>query len=323
MISDLIYSANAVLPIFITALVGYILKKIGFISDGFISCADKLIFKVMLPCMLFTKVAYTDKSMLVSEDFGLVVFCLAGVLAVTLILIITVPRFIDSASSGAFIQGVFRSNMAILGVPFAQNLFGDQGARIAAIVLACIVPLYNVLAVIVLTVFSPSEAKKSKPLYTKIPGIILGIIKNPLIIGILLAVPFCLFDITLPTFAAKTIGYFADCATPLALLVIGASFKFSDLKGRVSLAVTASLCKTVVLPAIMLFIAYSAFSYTGTYLGLALIAFGTPTAVSSYIMARNMHSDYKLANQIVLLTTLLSSVTIFMWSFVLRQLNLI
>ena len=153
MLSDLTYSVNGVLPVFITALVGFFLEKFGLITDGFVSCADKLVFRVMLPCMLFLQVANTQKELIGADDLKLAAFCLVGIIAVTVIMCAAVPRFVrQKASCGAFIQGVFRSNMAFLGVPFALNLFGEEGGRLAAMLLACVVPLYNVLAVTYSTV---------------------------------------------------------------------------------------------------------------------------------------------------------------------------
>jgi predicted permease len=211
--------------------------------------------------------------------------------------------------------------MAILGVPFAINLFGDEGGHIAAMVLAIVVPVYNILAVTVLSIFDPSSSRKS--LLGKIFKVLFGIIKNPLIISIALGGIVCAFDITLPAFADKTINYFANASTPLALIAIGASFRFSDLKGRAGLAVCGAILKTIAVPLVMLYIANTFFGFTGARLGIVLEVFGTPTAVSSYIMAKNMNSDHKLANQIVLLTTLMSAFTIFAGSFILRRLGLI
>lgn len=324
MLSDLYFCANGVLPIFIVALVGYVLKSTGVLTDSFVTCADKLVFRVMLPCMLFTKVAFVDKDALIPRDFGLAGFCVSATLVLTLLLMIFVPAFIKNRGAcGAFIQGIFRSNMAFLGVPFAQNLFGDEGARLAAVLIACMIPLYNVLAVIVLCIFDGSEKGNGKNLVSKIINVLCGIVKNPLIIAVVFAVPFCVYGLTLPPFAVKTLGYFSDCASPIALITIGASFRFADLKGRAAKAVTASLIKTVAVPAVMMAVSHYVLGFTGIHLGLVLIAFGTPTAVSSFIMAKNMNSDYKLANQIILLTTLLCTATIFAWSFALRRLGLV
>lgn len=320
--ADFLYALNAVLPVFVVAVLAYILRNAGLITDAFTQGADKLVFKLLLPSLLFTQIAGMDIGHIQQDDYRLVLFCLFAVLALFLTLCVFVPLFTrDNGKRGAFIQGVYRSNMAILGVPFAINLFGDEGGRIAAMVLAIVVPVYNILAVTVLSIFDPSSSKKS--LFGKIFKVLFGIIKNPLIISIALGGIVCAFDITLPAFADKTINYFANASTPLALIAIGASFRFSDLKGRAGFAVCGAFLKTIAIPFVMLYIANTFFGFTGARLGIVLVVFGTPTAVSSYIMAKNMNSDHKLANQIVLLTTLMSAFTIFAGSFILRRLGLI
>lgn len=324
MLDNLIFSVNGVLPIFAVALVGYILKNTGFLTDSFVSVADKLVFKVLLPCLLFTKVAYLDSTSVGKEELKLLVFCLVSALALCVLLCVTVPLFVkDRAKVGSFVQGVFRSNVAFLGIPFAISLFGDEGGALTAVVLAAIVPLYNVLAVTVLCIFNPERNSSVSPL-KRIGGIIKGIITNPLIDAIVLALPFGIFGIGsyLPSAVTKTVGYFAEASTPLAILLVGASFTFEAFHGRAGLAICASVLKTAVSPAVFMAIAHLAFGFTGVHLGVVMIVFGTPTAISSYIMAKNMNADGHLANQIVLLTTLFSMFTVFVFTVVMKTFGL-
>ena len=326
MLDNFLYAFNGVMPIFIVALVGYLLKCKDFLTDGFVKVADRLVFRVMLPCLLFTKVAFIDMSSVQKKDYQLIGFCIAAAVILTAFLCFVVPLFIkDKAKIGSFIQGVFRSNVAFLGVPFALQLFGDEGGRLASIVLAAIVPSYNVLAVIVLCVFNPEKENEKQSILKRIGGIVMGIVKNPLIISILIALPFGIFGVGeyIPTFVTSSVDYFAKASTTLALITIGASFKASELKGRIGLALTATVIKTVVLPALFMVFTYYAFGFEGVHLGIVLIVFGTPTAISSYIMAKNMHADASLANQIVLISTLCSMFTIFLFSFILRTLGLV
>jgi predicted permease len=326
MFSDFLYAFSAVMPIFIVALVGYILKNKNFLTDEFVKVADKLVFNVMLPCLLFTNVAFIDITAISKEDLLVVAFCIVVAPVLTTLLCVVVPRFVkDKAKSGAFIQGVFRSNVAFLGIPFAQRLFGDEGGQLLAIVLAGIVPVFNVLAVVVLCVFNPEKENDDVSLGDRVKSVIVGIYKNPLIRAIVVALPFGLFGVgeKIPEFAVGAIEYFAKASTTLALITIGASFKISELKGRINLALCATIIKTAVLPAVFMTFTYFVLGFRGVQLGTIMIVFGTPTAISSYIMAKNMNSDASLANQIVLLSTLVSMFTIFLFSFVLRRLGLI
>lgn len=326
MLNDFLYAFNGVMPIFAVALVGYILKQKNFLTDDFVKVADKLVFRVMLPCLLFTKVAYTDMSTVTDKDLALMAFCVVAAVALTLLLSLVVPLFVkDKAKVGAFVQGVFRSNVAFLGVPFAINLFGEAGGTLASMVLAVVVPVYNVLAVTVLCVFNPEKGNEKTTLSKRIGNVLLGIVKNPLIISIVLALPFGIFGVGsyLPDFVEGTVDYFAKASTTLALVTIGASFKMSELQGRIGLASVATVIKTVILPASFMTLTHFAFGFSGVHLGIIMIVFGTPTAISSYIMAKNMHADASLANQIVLLSTLCSMFTIFFFSFILRRIGLV
>ncbi len=326
MLNDFLYAFNGVMPIFAVALVGYILMQKNFLTDEFVKTSDKLVFRVMLPCLLFTKVAYTDMSTITKDDVALMLFCVVAAIALTSIMCFVVPLFIkDKAKTGAFIQGVFRSNVAFLGVPFAINLFGNEGGTLASMVLAVVVPVYNVLAVTILCIFNPEKDNETMSAAKRVGNIILGIVKNPLIISIVLALPFGIFGVGsyLPDFVEVTVDYFAKASTTLALVTIGASFKIDELRGRIGLAAVATAIKTVILPASFMTLTHFALGFSGVHLGIIMIVFGTPTAISSYIMAKNMHSDASLANQIVLLSTLFSMFTIFFFSFFLRRMGLV
>jgi Predicted permeases len=323
LLDNILFSANAVIPIFVLFTVGYLLKQKNFFTEPFLAVADKLVFKIALPCLLFSQVAFAKKSERQPEDLSVIWFCIVFILITCLIPALVFPLFMKNcAVRGAFIQGVYRSNFAILGIPLANSLFGSAGTRIAAIMLAIVIPLYNVLAVWLLTVNDPCKLEKNSSAFHNMLEVLKGIVKNPLIISIVLALPFYLFSLTLPNMIKQSITYFADISTPLALLTIGANFNFSSLKGRVGLALCATFLKTAAVPAVYVTIA-ALLGFRGVHLGIIYIVFGSPTAVSSYIMAKNMNSDYQLAGQIVLLTTLFSILTVFCGSFLLRTTGLI
>ena len=326
MLNDFLYAFNGVMPIFVVALVGYILRQKNFLTDDFVKVADRLVFRVMLPCLLFTNVAFTDMSSVSEDDLTLMAFVVLSALLLVVALCLIVPVFVkDRAKCGSFIQGVFRSNVAFLGIPFAINLFGEQGGALASMVLAVIVPAYNVYAVTVLCIFNPEKENENISVGKQIKNILIGIVKNPLIIAIVLALPFGIFGIgdKIPDFVEGSLSYFAKASTTLALVTIGASFKISELRGRIGLASVATVIKTIVLPASFMLFTHYVFGFSGVHLGIILIVFGTPTAISSYIMAKNMHADASLANQIVLLSTLCSMFTIFLFSFILRSIGLV
>lgn len=320
MLDNFIFSLNAVLPIFIVVMIGVALKRFSSLPEGFYSGSEKFVFKVGLPCMLFLDVA-TSSAQTLSQQIPLVVFCLLATVVICVLLCIIIPVFVkDKARAGATVQGIFRSNVAIMGIPLAMSIFGDAcGASIAALVPFVIIT-FNVLAVLVLTLFSPKEKRKS--FGDTLRSIGLGIVKNPLIIGIVLGLPFMFFDIQLPSVAHSVLDGLAGTVTALSLISIGAGFSLSHVRAGAANAVIAALGKTVIVPAATV-CAGALLGFRSIDLGLILVVFGSPTAVSSYIMAKNMESDHALAAEILLFSTLFSLFTMFLGVFVLKSLNFI
>lgn len=319
MLDSFIYAVNTVLPIFIIVALGYILMRTGFINEGFTNVADRLVFKVALPVMLFTEIATADASEIF--DAGFIAYCVCGIVGIFCVLCLIVPLFIkDNGKRGAFIQGIYRSNFAILGIPLAESMFGEEGGQQISAIMPFAITFFNVLAVVILSIYAPEDVKLTKKqLLTKICR---TIITNPLIISVILALPIMLTGFELPVVATKSLGYLSNMVMPVALICIGSTFRFESLRQRLGLAITATLLKLIASPLIMVTIAI-ALGFRGAKLGVILILFGGPTAVSSYIMAKNMKSDHELAGQIILLTTLLCMFTLFGGVFALKYAGLI
>ena len=319
MLSNLTYSVNAILPIFLLAVFGALLKKFGKISDAFIETADWLVFRIALPVMLFLEVA--GSSLAESLDVRLIMFLVVSVtvtfLTVSVVAALTVR---DRSKRGALIQGSCRSNFAILGVPLAVNMFGDAGGEVIAIAIPFVILMFNSYSVVILSVFSADGDRKQNR--DTLIGILKNIVTNPLIIGIAIALPFMLFEIELPAAANKTLTYLSNLTTPLALISLGANFRTESLKGRVGYALIGALMKTIILPAAAVTAAVLV-GLRGPSLGVVLICFGAPTAVTSYIMAKKMGNDHELAAQILLLSTMVCALTIFLGIFILRTFALI
>ena len=319
MLESFLYSLNIIAPIFIIVLLGVLMKKRGFIDDGFIAICDKLVFKLALPALLFIDIATADAGD--TLDVRLIIFCAAMVVLTFILPCLILPIFVkDNAKRGAFIQGVYRSNAAILGITLATSMFGEVGAATISMVLPFVVVLFNVFAVILLSVYAPADVRlKPVELLKRIGK---TIITNPLIIAIALALVWKLTGLELPLLVDRSLNYLANMSMPLALISLGANFKVESLHGRVGLAILSSACKTIVVPTLAVF-AGIAFGFRGVGLGVIFIIFGGPAAVSSYIMAKEMKSDYELASQILLISTLMSLFTLFAGIFILKQTGLI
>ncbi|MBO5218288.1 MAG: AEC family transporter [Clostridia bacterium] len=319
MLDSLLFSLNSVAPIFLLTLLGALLGHKKFLNDGFLAAADKLVFKICLPCLLFVDIATAD----IGEymNMRLLMFCIVAVILSFLIPCILVPIFLkENAKRGAFIQGVYRANTAIIGIVLAENMFGAQGRATMALVLPFVVTLFNAIAVVILSIYAPADVKLTPGQMVK--RISKSVVTNPLIIGIVLGLLWQLTGLTLPLLAERSLDYLAGMATPLALISLGATFKMESLKGRLGLTILASTIKTAILPAVCCLVAI-AMGFRGVELGVIFIQFGSPASVSSYIMAKQMKSDHELAGQIMLISTLMSVFTMFAGTFILRMAGLI
>lgn len=312
---NLIFSLNVTLPIFVIILLGGFLKKTGMLSDGFTTSADKFVFKVALPVQLFRDIAGMDLRADFSGKF--VLFCIAATTFMFGLTFVIGRIFLkDRAMAGAFGQAAARSSAAILGIAFAENIYGDAGMMPMMIVAA--VPFFNIYSVIILTL-SDTNGRFSFALVKKT---LRGIITNPIIIGIVIGAVWSLLELPMPTLLTKSVNYVAGTATPLALLVLGATFKGREALKKIGPTIAATAMKLIVIPAIVIGAAVLA-GFTGSELVAIMIMCASPTAVACYIMSKNMGGDEILTASVVMSATLLSSVTLTLWVFLLRTLGLI
>lgn len=325
---SLIFSINAILPIVILVALGYILKKIKFFSGEFIKTANKVVFRVFLPAMLFLNVYKIEA--LNTIDLSYVFYVIAVVFVVFGVNLFTVRAITARGDSrGALLQASFRSNFALVGMPLAQSLFGDEGLGVAAILSAVTIPVFNVLAVISLSIFSNDGKKPS------VSKVLHGIITNPLIISVLAGLAFLgiralfvmgniefrLSDLT-PLF--KALQYLSDMATPMALIALGAQFEFSAIASLKKEIIYGTLMRCVIVPMIGLGVAYFFFGnvFNGAHYASFIAIFATPVAVSSVPMAQEMGSNTELAGQLVVFTTIVSALTVGIASFLLKYVGI-
>ena len=306
--ADLIFSANVVVPIFLLILLGYFLTRIKLWNENFLKIANQVCFKCLLPVLLFYNVATAN----IFEVFNLKLIIYVCLCACILcgILFLIVPLFIkDKKRRGVMIQGTFRSNFLLFGVPLGLSIGGNEGAVLAAVVASFYVPVINMLSVISLYVFSESENKSIK-------SALLGIVKNPLIIGGVSGLIFSLIrnsiGFEIPTMIDTTLFNIKSAATPIAFMILGGDLKFKNMLRNIKVSSLSVLGKVVLIPAIMLTVT-ALLGFDKLEMAILIAVFATPNAVSSYAMARNYEADYELAGEIITLGTMLSIFTMFIF----------
>ena len=306
MLDDLIFSAEVVVPIFLLIMLGYGLTRIKLWNADFLKVANEVCFKCLLPVLLFYNVATAN----IFEVFNLklIAYCCLCACLLCGVLFIIVPIFVkDPKRRGVMIQGTFRSNFLLFGVPLGLSIGGDKGAVLAAVVASFYVPVINMLSVISLYAFSDSKSKNIK-------AALIGIVKNPLIIGGVSGLIFSLIrnsiGFEIPTIIDTTLFNIKSIATPLAFLILGGDLKFGNMLKNIKVSIFSVLGKTVIIPALMLTLS-ALLGFNKLEMAILVAIFATPNAVSSYAMARNYEADHELAGEIITLGTLLSVLTMF------------
>ena len=293
-LSILEFSFSVTGPIFVILLLGVWLRRIGLITEPFIDAGSKLVFNVALPALLFISIATTDFDD--AANAGLILYGLLATTVVFVALELLASRSVQPREDrGVVLQGAFRSNMGIVGLAYCVNAYGEPGLVAASLYLGLVTILYNVLAVITL---NRSLAKRRG-----IGGMVKGIFTNPLIIGIVLALPVSYFEIRLPSLVLQSGRYFADMTLPLALLCTGASLNFASLRDAMSNTLQAAGLKLVLVPLLMT-AGGMMVGFRGIELGVLMLMSSAPTAAASYVMVRAMGGNATLAANIIALTTL-------------------
>ena len=308
---NLMISANAVLPMCLVMALGYGTRRLGWIRREEISAINKIAFRIFLPCLLYYNVYCSDLSG--SFDPLLTAYAVGGVL-LTFGLSLGYTLLTEKLPErrGVMIQGMFRSNYVIMGIPVATALLGADQLGTVSILIAVVVPLFNMLSVIVLEVF---RGQKPKPLH------ILGqIAKNPLVIGSVLGILTLAAGIRLPHILEQTIQNISAIASPLQLFLLGAFFQFSGLKTYRRELVTVSAAKLIVAPGLFLGLG-ALLGFRGVAFVSLIGVFASPTAVNSFTMAQQMGGDAELAGDIVVTTSAVSIPTMFLWIFLFKSLG--
>ena len=306
---NLALSFSVVFPLFLYLALGYGAKSIRMLSSETIRQMNNAVFRIFLPVLLFSNVYSTE----ISTAFqpGLTAFAVASVLlsfALSFGAVCLLEK--ENARRGVLIQGIFRSNFVLFGVPVSASLFGAEASGIASLLIAFVIPLFNILAVAVLEIFRGGK-------FRLLP-ILKGIVTNPLILATAAALVFLATGWKLPSLLEEAAADIGGIATPLALFLLGASFTFSGAKGRAR-QIALGVCGRLLLVPLVFLTAAAALGFRGANLTVLLSLFGSPTAVSSFVMAQQMGGDGELAGQLVVWGSLFSVLSIFLWVFVLKQ----
>lgn len=312
---NLIFSLNATIPIFLMMVLGVFFRKTGLLKENMINGLNQFVFKATLPVLLFGDLAKQDFAQAWNGKF--VAFCFVVTLVSISLVALMSMALKDKSQRGEFIQGAYRSSAAILGIAFITNIYGNSG--MAPLMIIGSVPLYNIMAVVVLSFTKPGQNGMSPELIKKT---LKGIATNPIILEILAGALWSVLRLPMPTILTKTVSSLGGLTTPLGLMAMGAAFNWSEAKSGMGPAFAASFMKLIGLCTLFLPVAVL-LGFREAELIAILVMLGSSTTVSSYVMARNMGHSGVLSSSIVAITTLGSAFSLTFWLYVLKTLALI
>lgn len=328
---NLIFSLNATLPIFLLMVLGYVFNKLHIIDEKAATWMNKFVFKIALPVLLFEDLAEQDFAG--SWNGRFVIFCFCVTLC-SILLITAISRLIirNKTERGEFIQGAYRSSAALLGIAFIHNIYGSGSSGMAPLMIIGSVPLYNIFAVIILMTTAPksvvigrytSESDNSDKVKKElILKTLIGIIKNPILIGIFIGLVWSLFSLPMPKIMGSMVSSIGGLSTPLGLMSMGATFDFSKAANKIKPTLLASFIKLFALVGIFMPFAVL-MGFRNEQIIALLVMLGSATTVSSFVMAKNMGHEGTLSSSIVMMTTFGCSFSLTFWLFILKTLSLI
>lgn len=299
------------LPVFTMVFIGLGLKRAGWIDRAFIATASMLVFKATMPTLIFLSIIRADLAATLNP--ALLGFFALATLGSFLVswgwALLRVPR----EERGVYVQGAFRGNCGIVGLALAAGMYGDYGLSAGGLLLGVVILTYNAFSVIALASYQEGR-------HTDWRSILGHIATNPLILAVVAAVP--AVGLPLPGWLMTSGDYFASLTLPLALICIGATLSLGEIRDSGRLAISASLMKMVILPALATGAAWGA-GFEGRELGVLFLFFASPTAAAAFVMAKAMGGNAALTANIIALTTLMASLTITLGAFGLRAAGLI
>lgn len=313
-LSNLMFSLNATVPVFLMMVFGWFVHRFGLLDDHATTQINKFVFKLLLPALLFMDLSTADFKAVWDGRFVLFCVCVT-LISVGIAFLYSIPHR-DGAERGEIIQASYRSSAAILGIAFVNNIYGH--ATMAALMIAGTVPIYNIVAVIALSLTSPDN-KGGRGVYL---NTLKGIVTNPIILGIIAGLLWSIIGIPQPFIMSKSISYLGSMATPLSLIALGASFKFSEARDKLGVTLGIAFLKLVFFASVFLPVAVH-FGFRGEKLIAILVMLGSATTGSCFVMAKNFGHKGVITSFTVMITTMLSSVTLTTWLFILKSLKYI
>lgn len=295
-----------IVPIFLIVLLGWGVHRRGFLPAGFIEPANRLVYYVAIPAMIFQSIT---KSTL--RDWFNPLVIILSLIALTCVYVCawgtSHAARQDRSLAGTFIQSSGHGNLGYIGLAVAYYFLGDNGLVQASVIAGFMMIWQNILSVMALQFYAPDTGKTFgfRMYVAKVMG-------NPVIVSIIVGMFISLIGISVPLILQRSLSIISGLALPTALLIIGASLSLERIRFFAVPAVSAAAIKLMVLPALGWGL-YRLCHVMAVDMVPGLILLASPTATVSYVMAKEMHGNPDLAVATISASTLMSAGTIMLW----------
>jgi len=311
---SLLFSAKTVLPLLIMMAVGFAARHLGWVDNHATKQMNACVFRIFLPLLLTFNIMDTPQDAAV--DTRTLIYALITTMLCFAVLFTLIPRLVrERRDRGVIIQCVARSNYAIFGIPLVNMMYPNADVSIAAMMVAIVVPVFNVMSTIALMVNGSDQKPDAKK-------ILKGVVTNPLIIATAAGFLLWQLNVKLPVVLDKPLRNLANISSPLALFVLGASLDFGKARANAKLLTWSVLGRLVFVPGVFLTGA-ALLGIRDVALASLIAVYASPCSVSSYPMAQQMGGNDDLAGAQVVFTTTFSVITVFFWVLILRSLGLL
>jgi len=302
------------MPFILLAALGFFIKRRGMIDDNLVKQGNRIVFNFAIPATIFNNVYRAD----LSEVFDVRFLTFNSLYLVVFFLIIWGLAWImmkDKDLVPSFVNTAYRGSLPVVALPLLVLMFSDAydpNILPKGILAVSVLQILTISAAVVLFAVHDPAARKKGAL-----GIIVSILKNPLVIGVILGLIFNAFGWTLPTFAATTVDSMGAFVMPLAMICVGANISFRGFDKKFKYVTIATAVKLLIMPIAGVLVAYL-FGFRGSDLTLIMILNALPMAVGAYVMQAELGGDSYIGASVLMITMVLSALTLTLFIFLFR-----
>jgi malonate transporter and related proteins len=298
------FAVSALLPVFVTILIGAVLRSIQFVRDDQWATVDHICYYILFPAIIVKEIAGADFTGLPVARMAVSLMLGVGLMSALLLVLrrpVSTVLTLNGPQFSSLFQGATRWH-TFIALAIVPPLFGIEALALAAVAAAAMTPLLNVINVGVLGVYAAGKPPEMKAL-------LIAILKNPFVISCVVGILFQFSGVTPPKTAIDVLDIIGKGALGLALLAAGAGLRFDQLRATGGTAALATVLKLTIMP-LFVFALTQMLGVTGTPQHVAVICAAVPTGSGAYVLARQMGGDAPLVASILTLQVIVAALTL-------------